>query len=164
MISGPNQSYFVVSLLSAAWRVCKSRDGKHRLFPALWRTNGLEAVVPYDAVSLSGQQPPKRCGEIVRIDAREAWSVGARVDRDFCKISASVFRVATTLAVFRRIPVWVGRDRRQVVSFGLQLLLDLLDCPIELLVFAFEFLSGVVLDDDVGIDAATFNDPLFAVL
>ena len=131
--------------------------------PALRWTTSCEAVVSYYAVSLSGRQPPKRCGGIVRIDARHAWSVGALIDRDFCGISASVFVSPFTLGMSRRIPVWIGRDRRQVVSFGLQLLLDLLDRPIELLVFAFEFLSGIVIDDDVGIDAATFNNPLFAV-
>src|SRR5882762_8546066 len=68
-----------------------------------------------------------------------------------------------TLGALRRVPVWIGRDRRQVVSFGLQLVLNLLDCPIELLVFAFEFFRGIVIDYDVGIDATTFNDPLFAV-
>jgi hypothetical protein len=39
-----------------------------------------------------------------------------------------------------------------------------LDRTIQLLILAFEFFPGVVIDDDVGIDAATFNDPLFAVL
>jgi hypothetical protein len=112
---------------------------------------------------LSGRPPPKRGDGIVRIDARHAWCVGALTDRDFCGLSVSVFVSPSTLGMFRRIPVWIWRDRRQVVSFGLQLLLDFLDCPIELLVFAFEFLFGIVVDDNVGIDAATFNDPLFAV-
>src|SRR5205823_14817949 len=40
--------------------------------------------------------------------------------RDQCQ---RFFVLAPTLRVFRRIPVWVGGDRGQVVSFGLQLVL-----------------------------------------
>ena len=50
MISAPNQSYSLVSLFSAASRVCKSRDGKHRLLSGALADNATEAVVSYCAV------------------------------------------------------------------------------------------------------------------
>ncbi len=68
-----------------------------------------------------------------------------------------------TLAALHRIPVRVRRDWGQVISFGLQLLLNFLDRPVELLIFAFEFLPGIIIDGDVGINSVTFDDPLFAV-
>ena len=68
------------------------------------------------------------------------------------------------LAAFRRIPVRVRWDRRQVVALRLQLFLNFLDSPVELLIFALEFLGRIVVDHDVGIDAVAFDDPAFAVL
>ena len=43
-------------------------------------------------------------------------------------------------------------------------MLDLLDRAIELLVFATEFFRRVIIDHDIGINAVTFDDPLFSVL
>src|SRR5260370_16824528 len=70
---------------------------------------------------------------------------------------------ALSLAALQRVAVWVGRDRRQVISLGLQFVLHFLKRAIKLLIFAFEFFSGIIIDDDVRIDSVTFDDPLFAV-
>ena len=48
------------------------------------------------------------------------------------------------------------------------LLLSMLACgvlnaAIELLIFAFEFFAGIIIDHDIRIDSVTFHDPLFAV-
>src|ERR1044072_2340887 len=114
--------------------------------------NGLEAVVSYHPVSLSGRQPLKGAAgsfgsmhEMPGPSARSSNGISV-------KPAPAFFGLPPALGFFRRIPVWVGRDRRQVVSFGLQFLLDLLDRPIELLVFAFEFLSWIVVDHNVLID------------
>src|SRR6266478_9005457 len=68
-----------------------------------------------------------------------------------------------SLAALHRVAVWVGRDRRQVISLGLQFVLHFLKRAIKLLIFAFEFFSGIIIDDDVRINSVTFDDPLFAV-
>ncbi len=68
------------------------------------------------------------------------------------------------LAALRRIPIRIGRDRGQIISLGLQLLLHFLDRPVELLIFAAEFFRRIVIDHDVGIDTMPFDDPIFAVL
>jgi len=79
--------------------------------------------------------------------------------------SAPAFFVAPpTLGVFSPDSCRVGRNRRQVISFGLQLLLDFLDRPIELLVFRPLNSFPDRCRQQCRIDAATFNDPLFAVV
>ena len=70
---------------------------------------------------------------------------------------------ALSLATLNWVPVRIWRDRRQIVSFGLQFFLYFLKCPVELLIFASEFFRGIIVDDDVGIHAMAFDDPLFPV-
>src|SRR6266487_5710110 len=62
------------------------------------------------------------------------------------------------------IAVRPRRRRWQIEAFCLQSFLHFLDGAIELLIFAFEFFSGIIIDDDIRIDSVTFDDPLFAVL
>src|SRR3954453_23823856 len=63
------------------------------------------------------------------------------------------------------IPVWIRRrTRRQRVTLRLHVLLDLFDRPVELLVFAAEFLRGIVINHNVGIDGVTFDDPFLSIL
>src|SRR6266481_8526197 len=69
----------------------------------------------------------------------------------------------TTVASAGGIPVWPGWRRWQVVTFRLQLVLHLFYGAIELLIFAFELFTGIIIDHDVWIDSVTFDDPLFAV-
>ena len=63
-----------------------------------------------------------------------------------------------------RISVWPGRGRRKIEAFCLQLVLHFLKGAIKLLIFAFEFFSGIIIDDDIRINTVAFHDPLFAVL
>src|SRR5882757_2767698 len=63
-----------------------------------------------------------------------------------------------------RIPVWPGWRRWQIEAFCFQPVLHFLDRAIKLLIFAFEFFSGIVVHHDVRINSVTFDDPLFAVL
>ena len=68
-----------------------------------------------------------------------------------------------TLTALYRIPVRVRRDRGQVISFGLQLLLHFLDRPVELLIFTVEFFRRVVVHENVWLDAVAFDDPALSV-
>src|SRR5437762_2791291 len=61
------------------------------------------------------------------------------------------------------IAVRPGWRRWQIEAFCLQPLLHFLNGAIELLIFAFEFFPGVIIDDDIRINSVTFDDPLFAV-
>src|SRR5437763_17173214 len=70
----------------------------------------------------------------------------------------------TALASAGRISVWPGWRRRKIEAFCLQLVLHFLNRAIKLLIFAFEFFSGIVVHHDVRINSVAFDDPLFAVL
>src|SRR4030095_1451200 len=61
------------------------------------------------------------------------------------------------------IGVRPGWRRWQIEAFCLQPLLRFLDRAIKLLIFAFEFFSGIVVHHDVRINSVAFDDPLFAV-
>ena len=63
-----------------------------------------------------------------------------------------------------RISVWPRRRRWDIEAFCLQLVLNFLDGTIKLLILAFKFFPGIVVDDNVRINSVAFNDPLFAVL
>src|SRR6266436_8511268 len=62
-----------------------------------------------------------------------------------------------------RISVGPRRGRRKIESLCLQLVLNFLNGAIKLLIFAFEFFSRIIIDDDIRINSVTFDDPLFAV-
>ena len=61
------------------------------------------------------------------------------------------------------IAVRPGWRRWQIDAFCLQPVLHFLNSAIKLLIFAFEFFSGIIIDDDIRINSVTFDDPLFAV-
>src|SRR6266481_10114338 len=61
------------------------------------------------------------------------------------------------------IAVRPGWRRWQIEAFCLQPVLHFLNGAIKLLIFAFEFSSGIIIDDDIRINSVTFDDPLFAV-
>src|SRR5215472_16528692 len=69
----------------------------------------------------------------------------------------------TTPASASGITVWPGWRRWQVVTFRLQLVLHLLNGAIELLIFAFEFFRGIVVDHNVRINSVAFDDPVLTV-
>src|SRR6266705_1419814 len=71
---------------------------------------------------------------------------------------------ARTAKRLRRRAIRIRRRRRQLIAFRLHLLLNLLDRPVELLVFAAKFFRRIVIDHDIGINAVTFDDPFFSVL
>src|SRR5262245_29770517 len=60
-------------------------------------------------------------------------------------------------------PLRMRRYRWQYRRIIAQLFLDHFDGAVELLIGTGEFLGGVVVHDDVGIDAVTFDDPFLAV-
>src|SRR5213592_4852541 len=61
------------------------------------------------------------------------------------------------------IAVRPGWRRWQIEAFCLQLVLHFLNGAIKLLIFAFEFFPGIIIDYDIWINAVPFDDPLFAV-
>src|SRR5262245_21758501 len=63
-----------------------------------------------------------------------------------------------------RISIWPRRGRWDIEAFCLQLVLNFLDGTIKLLIFAFEFFPGIIIDDNVRINSVAFDDPLFAIL
>src|SRR4029077_13510734 len=63
--------------------------------------------------------------------------------------SKRVRRTRSTLLAALKRTVRIGWGWRQVVAFCLQLFLKFLDGAIELLIFAFELLPGIVVDRDV---------------
>src|SRR5262249_50000036 len=67
------------------------------------------------------------------------------------------------LALVDRVSVGPGRRRWEIEALCLQLVLHLLDGTIKLLIFAFKFFSGVIIDHDIRIDSVSFDYPLFAV-
>ena len=70
----------------------------------------------------------------------------------------------SVLLTASRISVWPGRGRWKIEAFRLQLVLHFLNGAIKLLIFAFEFFSGIIIDHDIRINSVSFDDPLFAVL
>ena len=72
-------------------------------------------------------------------------------------------RLSPRLTLARRISVWPGRGRWKIEAFCLHLVLYFLKGAIELLIFAFEFFPGIIIDHDIRIDSVSFDDPLFAV-
>ena len=77
-------------------------------------------------------------------------------------LAAGAYEIA--LGSASGIAVRPGWRRWQIEAFCLQPLLHFLDRAIELLIFAFEFFSGIIVHHDVRINSVTFDDPLFAVL
>ena len=71
--------------------------------------------------------------------------------------------VETALSSAGRISIGPGRGRRKIEAFCLQPVLKFLDGAIKLLIFAFEFFPGIIIDHDIRIDSVSFDDPLFAV-
>src|SRR5438552_18691340 len=71
---------------------------------------------------------------------------------------------ARTAKRLRRRAIRIRRRRRQLIAFRLHLLLNLLDRPVELLVFAAKFFRRIVIDHDIGINAVAFDQPFFSVL
>src|SRR4030095_15892471 len=59
------------------------------------------------------------------------------------------------LALASRISVWPRRRRREIEAFCLQLVLNFLNGAIELLICAFEFFPGIIIDDDIRINSVT---------
>ncbi|PYL04162.1 MAG: hypothetical protein DME32_02405 [Verrucomicrobia bacterium] len=43
-------------------------------------------------------------------------------------------------------------------------MLNFLDSPVELLIFAAELLSRIVIDHNIGINTVTFDDPILTIL
>ena len=70
---------------------------------------------------------------------------------------------ARTAKRLRRRAIRIRRRRWQLIAFRLHLLLNLLDRPVELLVFAAKFFRRIVIDDYVRIDAVAFYDPILAL-
>src|SRR5678815_6062902 len=75
--------------------------------------------------------------------------------------------MATSVEIARRsagrISIGPGRGRRKIEAFCLQTVLHFLDGAIKLLIVAFEFFPGIIIDHDIRIDSVAFDDPLFAV-
>src|SRR4029453_18012723 len=61
------------------------------------------------------------------------------------------------------IAVRPGWRRWQIEAFCLQPLLHFLNGAIKLLIFAFEFFSGIVVHHDVRINSVAFDDPFLAL-
>src|SRR5262249_26378168 len=61
------------------------------------------------------------------------------------------------------ISVGPRRGRWEIEAFCLHFVLYFLNGAIELLIFAFKFFSGIIVDDNIRINSVTFYDPLFAV-
>src|SRR5437660_69007 len=58
----------------------------------------------------------------------------------------------------------IRRDRMNVVAFRFQFLFHFLNSSVELLILAPEFFNRIVIDNDIGIDSMTFDDPFLAIL
>src|SRR4026207_758357 len=71
--------------------------------------------------------------------------------------------VEIALSSASRISIGPGRGRRKIEAFCLQPVLKFLDCAIKLLIFAFEFFPGIIIDHDIRIDSVAFDNPFFAV-
>src|SRR4029077_13616354 len=88
---------------------------------------------------------------------KQSWSRDRRAHFFILK------RLGECLAAVLGISIRVGWRRRNLVAFGLQLLLDFLDRTIKLLVFAVKFLPWIIVHDDIRIDPVPFDDPLLTV-
>src|SRR5918996_197743 len=94
----------------------------------------------------------------------ESPRIASRITRRINQIPLSLrSALKPLLALAGGISVRPWRRRRKIEAFCLQLVLHFLNGAIKLLIFAFEFFSRIIIDDDIRIDSVSFDDPLFAV-
>src|SRR5206468_8161232 len=77
--------------------------------------------------------------------------------------SGAAMTILQWLALPGRISVRPRRWRWQIEMFCFQLALHLLNGALELLIFAFEFFTGIIIDNNIRINPMAFDNPLFAL-
>src|SRR5881392_1729442 len=98
------------------------------------------------------------------VDAQQVDSFSNDMEFDENENAPASYSSLWFLCTASRISVWPRRGRWEIETFCLQLVLQFLNGAIKLLIFAFKFFSGIVIDHNIRINTMTFYDPLFGIL